>query len=119
MLLVTSKTQCIRCAWPVFFNPPAEGIVDVVVAFTMVQLFNTHSGQAVASIILKPVLFAVFVGQGGEVSVGVVAEAIDAGMHQSALVTAVAGGEAGRISIALQLAGSVVLVVVYFIKKIN
>ena len=98
MLLVTSKTQCTRCTRPVFFNPPAERIVDVAVAFTMVQLFNTHFGQAVASIILKPVLFAVFVGQGGE---------------------AVAGGVAGRIGIALQLAGSVVLVVVYFIKKIN
>ena len=32
---------------PVFFNPPAEGIVDVAVAFSMVQLFDTHFGQAV------------------------------------------------------------------------
>ncbi|KES12731.1 hypothetical protein SASC598P14_004210, partial [Snodgrassella alvi SCGC AB-598-P14] len=62
---------------------------------------------AVAGIILKPVLFAVFVGQGGEAAVGVVAEAeltagsIDAGMYQSALVAAVAGSMTGRIGIAL------------------
>ncbi|OTQ04259.1 hypothetical protein B6C87_13705, partial [Gilliamella apicola] len=37
---------------PVFFNPPAEGIVDVAVAFSMVQLFDTHFGQAVFGIVM-------------------------------------------------------------------
>ena len=35
-----------------FFNPPAEGIVDVAVAFSMVQLFDTHFGQAVFGIVM-------------------------------------------------------------------
>ena len=37
---------------PVFFNPPAEGIVDVAVAFSMLQPFDTHFGQAVSGIIM-------------------------------------------------------------------
>ena len=37
---------------PVFFNPPAEGIVDVAVAFSMVQLFDTYFGQAVFGIVM-------------------------------------------------------------------
>ena len=35
-----------------FFNPPAERIVDVAVAFSMVQLFDTHFGQAVFGIVM-------------------------------------------------------------------
>ena len=35
-----------------FFNPPAEGIVDVAVAFSMVQPFDTHFGQAVSGIVM-------------------------------------------------------------------
>ena len=35
---------------PVFFNPPAEDIVAV--AFSMVQLFDTHFGQAVFGIVM-------------------------------------------------------------------
>ncbi|WP_244895520.1 hypothetical protein, partial [Snodgrassella alvi] len=62
-------------------------------------------GQAVAGIILKPVLFAVFVGQGGKASVSIVAEAeltagsIDAGVYQSARVALVVGAVAGRVGI--------------------
>ena len=37
---------------PVFFNPPAKRIVDVAVAFCMVQLFDTHFGQAVFGIVV-------------------------------------------------------------------
>ena len=37
---------------PVFFNPPAKRIVDVAVAFSMVQLFDTHFGQAVFGIVM-------------------------------------------------------------------
>ncbi|MGE9659287.1 hypothetical protein ACQP6C_12470 [Snodgrassella alvi] len=37
---------------PVFFNPPAEGIVDVAVAFSMVLPFDTHFGQAVLGIVM-------------------------------------------------------------------
>ena len=35
-----------------FFNPPAEGIVDVAVAFSMVQPFDTHFGQAVVGVVV-------------------------------------------------------------------
>ena len=35
-----------------FFNPPAKCIVDVAVAFSMVQLFDTHFGQAVFGIVM-------------------------------------------------------------------
>ena len=42
---------------PVFFDPPAEGIVDVAVAFSMVQLFDMHFGQAVSGIVTKLLLF--------------------------------------------------------------
>ena len=62
-------------------------------------------GQAVAGIILKPVLFAVFVGLGGKASVSIVAEAeltagsIDAGVYQSARVALVVGAVAGRVGI--------------------
>ena len=37
---------------PVFFNPPAEGIVDVAVVFSMLQPFDTHFGQAVFGIVM-------------------------------------------------------------------
>ena len=37
---------------PVFFNPPAKRIVDVAVAFSMVQLFDTHFGQAVFGVVV-------------------------------------------------------------------
>ena len=37
---------------PVFFDAPAEGIVDVAVAFSMVQLFDTYFGQAVYGIVM-------------------------------------------------------------------
>ncbi|PIT47093.1 hypothetical protein BHC45_00090 [Snodgrassella alvi] len=37
---------------PVFFNPPAECIVDVAITFSMVQLFDTHFGQAVFGIVM-------------------------------------------------------------------
>ena len=37
---------------PVFFNPPAKRIVDVAVAFSMVQPFDTHFGQAVFGIVM-------------------------------------------------------------------
>ena len=37
---------------PVFFNPPAKRIVDVAAAFCMVQLFDTHFGQAVFGIVM-------------------------------------------------------------------
>ena len=37
---------------PVFFDAPTEGIVDVAVAFSMVQLFDTHFGQAVFCIVM-------------------------------------------------------------------
>ena len=84
----------------------AADVVEQVVAqllFTPVQI--GLFGQAVAGIILKPVLFAVFVGQGGEAAVGIVAEAeltagsIDAGVYQSARVALVVGAVAGRVGI--------------------
>ena len=36
----------------VFFDAPAKYIVDVAVAFSMVQLFDTHFGQAVFGIVM-------------------------------------------------------------------
>ena len=35
-----------------FFDTPAKGVVDVAVAFCMVQLFDTYFGQAVFSIVV-------------------------------------------------------------------
>ena len=46
-----------------FFNPPAEGIVDVAVAFSMVQLFDTHFGQAVFGIVILGTADGLFAGQ--------------------------------------------------------
>ena len=37
---------------PVFFDAPAKYIVDVAVAFSMVQLFDTHFGQAVFGMVM-------------------------------------------------------------------
>ena len=37
---------------PVFFDAPAKYIVDVAVAFSMVQLFDTHFGQAVFGMVI-------------------------------------------------------------------
>ena len=48
---------------PVFFYPPAEGIVDVAVAFSMVQLFDTHFGQAVFGIVILGTADGLFAGQ--------------------------------------------------------
>ena len=35
-----------------FFNPPAKCIVDVAVAFSMLQPFDTHFGQTVFGIVM-------------------------------------------------------------------
>ena len=35
-----------------FFDPPAEGIIDVTVAFSIIQLFDTHFSQAVFGIVM-------------------------------------------------------------------
>ncbi|KES12187.1 hypothetical protein SASC598O11_002870, partial [Snodgrassella alvi SCGC AB-598-O11] len=37
---------------PVFFDAPAKCIVDVAVAFSMLQPFDTHFGQAVSGIVM-------------------------------------------------------------------
>ena len=87
----------------------AADVVEQVVAQLLsapvqIGLFGLF-GQAAAGIILKPVLFAVFVGQGGKASVSIVAEAeltagsIDAGVYQSARVALVVGAVAGRVGI--------------------
>ncbi|PIT14828.1 hypothetical protein BGI33_07290 [Snodgrassella alvi] len=71
--------------------------------FTPVQigLFD----QAVGSIVLKLVVFAVFVDEGVEATIGIVVKAefasgsIDAGVYQSARVALVVGAVAGGIGI--------------------
>ncbi|PIT13922.1 hypothetical protein BGI33_06545 [Snodgrassella alvi] len=71
--------------------------------FTPVQigLFD----QAVGSIVLKLVVFAVFVDEGVEAAIGIVVKAefasgsIDAGVYQSARVALVVGAVAGWVGI--------------------
>ncbi|PIT13108.1 hypothetical protein BGI33_12480 [Snodgrassella alvi] len=82
---------------------------DVIQCIVAVSLFTPVQiglfDQAVGCIVLKLVVFAIFVDEGVEAAIGVVVKAefasgrIDAGVYQSARVALVVGAVAGRVGI--------------------